>query len=148
MDRIAPARMGARQQAPANHRPEVERFTRGDNFKSECPTGSGNLMNLFEVAKEISNRLTRIFVRDESGRRPVNGGTEKFQTEMNPIPESSTLTLLGTGLFALAINVVRGTNLAGRYSARIADSHCLKLREIQLTAPIALVVDSGRGCRM
>ena len=38
-------------------------------------------MNLFEVAKEISNRLTRIFLRDESGRRPVYGGTEKFQTD-------------------------------------------------------------------
>jgi hypothetical protein len=53
----------------------------GDNFKIECPTGSGNLMNLFEVAREISNRLTRIFLRDQSGRRPVHGGAEKFQTD-------------------------------------------------------------------
>jgi hypothetical protein len=53
----------------------------GDNFKIECPTGSGNRMNLFEVAREIANRLTRIFLRDESGRRPVYGATEKFQTD-------------------------------------------------------------------
>jgi hypothetical protein len=53
----------------------------GDTFKIECPTGSGNLMNLFEVAQEISDRLTRIFLRDKSGRRPVFGGTEKFQTD-------------------------------------------------------------------
>src|SRR6266700_3278753 len=53
----------------------------GDNFKIECPTGSGKLMNLFEVAREIANRLTRIFLRDQSGRRPVHGGTEKFQTD-------------------------------------------------------------------
>ena len=53
----------------------------GDNFKIECPTGSGNLMNLFEVAREISDRLTRIFLRDESGRRPIFGGTEKFQND-------------------------------------------------------------------
>jgi hypothetical protein len=53
----------------------------GDNFKIECPTGSGKLMNLFEVAHEISNRLTRIFLRDQAGRRPVFGGTEKFQTD-------------------------------------------------------------------
>ena len=53
----------------------------GDNFKIECPTGSGNLMNLFHVAREISDRLTRIFLRDKSGRRPVFGGTEKFQTD-------------------------------------------------------------------
>ncbi len=53
----------------------------GDNFKIECPTGSGKMMNLFEVAREIANRLTRIFLKDKSGRRPVYGGTEKFQTD-------------------------------------------------------------------
>src|SRR5205814_8211206 len=53
----------------------------GDNFKIECPTGSGKLMNLFEVAKEISDRLTRIFLRDDSGRRPVYGGTKTFQED-------------------------------------------------------------------
>jgi Glycosyl hydrolase family 63 C-terminal domain len=53
----------------------------GDNFRIECPTGSGNLMNLFEVSKELSDRLTRIFLRDEHGRRPVYGGTEKFQSD-------------------------------------------------------------------
>jgi hypothetical protein len=53
----------------------------GDNFKIECPTGSGKMMNLFEVAKEIADRLGRIFLQDEKGRRPVYGGTEKFQTD-------------------------------------------------------------------
>ena len=53
----------------------------GDDFKTECPTGSGNLMNLFEVAREISDRITRIFLRDKSRRRPVFGGSEKFQTD-------------------------------------------------------------------
>jgi Glycosyl hydrolase family 63 C-terminal domain len=53
----------------------------GDNFKIECPTGSGNLMNLFEVAHEITNRLTRIFLRDQNGKRPVFGGAEKFQSD-------------------------------------------------------------------
>jgi len=53
----------------------------GDYFKIECPTGSGRMMNLFEVGHEIANRLSRIFLRDESGRRPVYGGTEKFQTD-------------------------------------------------------------------
>ncbi|MGC2252706.1 MAG: glucosidase, partial [Acidobacteriaceae bacterium] len=53
----------------------------GDKFKIECPTGSGKLMNLFEVAREIANRLERIFLRDSAGRRPVYGGTEKFQTD-------------------------------------------------------------------
>jgi len=53
----------------------------GDNFKIECPTGSGKLMNLFEVAQEIASRLEHIFLRDKFGRRPVFGGTEKFQTD-------------------------------------------------------------------
>ena len=55
----------------------------GDNFKIECPTGSGKLMNLFEVSREISSRLTRIFTRSEQGLRPVYGGTEKFQHDPN-----------------------------------------------------------------
>jgi Glycosyl hydrolase family 63 C-terminal domain len=53
----------------------------GDNFKVECPTGSGKMMNLFEVSKEIADRLARIFIRDEHGWRPVYGGTEKFQSD-------------------------------------------------------------------
>ena len=53
----------------------------GDDFKIECPTGSGQMMTLFEVAQEISARLGRIFERDEQGKRPVFGGAEKFQND-------------------------------------------------------------------
>jgi hypothetical protein len=53
----------------------------GDDFKIECPTGSGRMMNLFEVSKEISDRLVSTFTRDASGRRPVFGGIEKFQAD-------------------------------------------------------------------
>ena len=53
----------------------------GDNFKIECPTGSGKMMNLFEVSKDIADRLSRIFLRNEQGQRPVYGGTEKFQSD-------------------------------------------------------------------
>ena len=53
----------------------------GDDFKVECPTGSGNRMNLFEVAREISGRLAGTFLRDENGHRPVYGGTAKFQDD-------------------------------------------------------------------
>jgi hypothetical protein len=55
----------------------------GDNFKVECPTGSGRMMNLYEVSKEISDRLVSAFTRDEHGQRPVYGGTEKFQSDPN-----------------------------------------------------------------
>jgi hypothetical protein len=53
----------------------------GDNFKIECPTGSGKLMNLFEVSKEISDRLISTFTHDKHGKRPVFGGSEKFQND-------------------------------------------------------------------
>jgi hypothetical protein len=53
----------------------------GDEFKVECPTGSGRLMTLFEVAQELATRLTRIFLRDERGQRPVFGGSQKFQSD-------------------------------------------------------------------
>ncbi len=53
----------------------------GDNFKIECPTGSGRMMNLFEVAKEISERLARMFLRDGHGKRPVYGSAKKFQED-------------------------------------------------------------------
>ncbi|HEY7220438.1 MAG TPA: glucosidase [Candidatus Binatia bacterium] len=56
-------------------------FFLGDNYKVECPTGSGEMENLWQVAGEISQRLTRIFLLDEQGRRPVFGGTEKFQKD-------------------------------------------------------------------
>jgi hypothetical protein len=53
----------------------------GDNFQVECPTGSGRMMNLYQVAEEIARRLSNIFLRDASRRRPVYGGGEKFQTD-------------------------------------------------------------------
>ena len=53
----------------------------GNDFKVECPTGSGNYMTLFEVAKEIASRLSNMFLRDASGNRPVYGGTKKFQED-------------------------------------------------------------------
>ena len=53
----------------------------GDELKVECPTGSGQEMNLLEVATEIATRLATTFTNDENGRRPVYGGIEKFQTD-------------------------------------------------------------------
>ena len=53
----------------------------GDDFRVECPTGSGQRMNLFEVAREIANRLLATFLRDVKGHRPVYGGTKKFQED-------------------------------------------------------------------
>jgi hypothetical protein len=53
----------------------------GNEFTVECPTGSGNWMNLFEVAKEISGRLAKIFLRGKDGLRPVHGGDPRFQND-------------------------------------------------------------------
>ncbi|MCB1154358.1 glucosidase, partial [bacterium] len=53
----------------------------GEDFKIECPTGSGTMMTLLEVAKELGERLTRIFVRDGDGYSPVHGTTQRFQDD-------------------------------------------------------------------
>jgi hypothetical protein len=53
----------------------------GDDFQVECPTGSGRMMTLYQVAEEINRRLANIFLKDKHGRRPVYGGAEKFQTD-------------------------------------------------------------------
>jgi len=53
----------------------------GDDFKVECPTGSGKYMTMYEVAREIARRLSSIFLRDANGKRPVYGGAKKFQED-------------------------------------------------------------------
>jgi hypothetical protein len=53
----------------------------GDDFKIECPTGSGVFMTIDEVASELSRRLTRIFLKDESGARPVYGHHPRMQRD-------------------------------------------------------------------
>jgi hypothetical protein len=53
----------------------------GNGFIVECPTGSGRQMTLYQVAEELTRRLTSIFLRDKDGRRPVYGGTKKFQED-------------------------------------------------------------------
>src|ERR1700734_2939316 len=55
----------------------------GDDFKVELPSGSGNMLTLWEVAAELSRRLTNIFLRDERGRRPLYGDLESFQDDPN-----------------------------------------------------------------
>jgi hypothetical protein len=53
----------------------------GDDFTVECPTGSGNQLTLYEVSENIAVRLTKIFLRDSGGRRPVYGGQRVFQED-------------------------------------------------------------------
>jgi hypothetical protein len=55
----------------------------GDDFKVECPTGSGNWMTLWEVAAEISRRLTHLFLPDARGSRPVNGECDLYRSDRN-----------------------------------------------------------------
>jgi hypothetical protein len=53
----------------------------GDDFRVECPTGSGRYATINEVAIELSHRLAGLFLRDENGRRPVFGDNERFQAD-------------------------------------------------------------------
>lgn len=56
-------------------------FYLGDSFVVEYPTGSGTMLNLWQVAEELSRRLMRIFLKDEHGRRPVFGSSRKMQED-------------------------------------------------------------------
>ncbi|HEV3145780.1 MAG TPA: glucosidase, partial [Gemmataceae bacterium] len=53
----------------------------GDDFTVECPTGSGRYMNLYQVAEEIQRRLSNMFLKGKDGRRPIYGGSDKFQND-------------------------------------------------------------------
>jgi hypothetical protein len=53
----------------------------GNDFKVECPTGSGKYLTLWQVSEEISRRLTRIFLPGEDGHRPVNGGDQRYRDD-------------------------------------------------------------------
>ena len=53
----------------------------GDEFVVECPTGSGNYMNLKLVAQDLSDRLTRLFLKNNEGNRPINLGNMKFKED-------------------------------------------------------------------
>src|SRR5204862_301020 len=55
----------------------------GNSFKVECPTGSGTMMTLWEVAAELSRRMTRIFLKGSDGRRPVHGGNRLYHDDAN-----------------------------------------------------------------
>jgi hypothetical protein len=121
----------------------------GDEFKVQCPTGSGRYMTLFEVAEEILRRLAGTFLRD-GGRRPVYGGTQKFQED----PHWRDLILfyeyfhgdngagLGashqtgwTGLIALALD----------FFGRITAKHVLETERERLTSGIMRQQIGGEG---
>ncbi len=65
---------------PSGQIPAYYRYY-GDSFRIECPTGSGKLMNLYEVAQELSRRLLSTFLRGPDGKRPVYGDTKTFQED-------------------------------------------------------------------
>ena len=110
-----------------------------DDFKVECPTGSGRYLNLFEVAQEIARRLSSLFLRDPDDKRPVHGGTEKFQDD----PHWKDLILFyeyfhgdnGAGLGASHQTgwtglIARGLDLFGRLNSQTA----LRLERPELIA--------------
>jgi hypothetical protein len=93
----------------------------GDHFKVECPTGSGNLMNLGQVAQELSRRLASIFLPNESGYRPCHGDIDQYATDphwrdlvlFNEYFHGETGRGLGashqTGWTALAVKLLENT---------------------------------------
>jgi hypothetical protein len=106
----------------------------GDQFTVECPTGSGRQMTLYQVAEEISRRLTAIFLRDSAGQRPVYGGTRTFQED----PHWRDLLLF--------YEYFHGDNGAGLGASHQTGWSGIVARMMQLFAstPAVQAVESGR----
>ena len=82
----------------------------GDNFKIECPTGSGKMMNLFEVSKEIADRLSRIFLRTSAAGGLCMAG----RRSSNPIPTgATTFCSMNTFTATTGRDLARATRPAG-----------------------------------
>jgi hypothetical protein len=93
----------------------------GDSFKIECPTGPGRMLNLFEVAKEISDRLAGIFLRDAQGRRPFYGGTLGLTRFGGSGDSEVRFSLAGGGGVKLMPSRHLGMRLDGRVYAVFVD---------------------------
>jgi hypothetical protein len=118
----------------------------GDDFTIECPTGSGQHMNLYQVAEEIHRRLANIFLRDKRGRRPVYGGARKFQED----PHWRDLILFyeyfhGDNAAGLGASHQTGwTGLVARGMHLFATTTAEQVRELGKMAPI-VETDSVRS---
>jgi len=115
----------------------------GDDFKVEFPTGSGNMKTLWDVAGELSRRMTNIFLRDEKGRRPVFGNLEKLQTD----PHWRDLVLFHEyfhGDSGFGIGASHQTGWTGVVTKLMQQSG--EFRECRKTQPtVATVLASGDG---
>ena len=93
-------------------------FYLGDDYKVECPTGSGQMMTLWEVSAEISRRLSHIFLKNNQGRRPVFGASTNSRMILTGAI-TSCFTSTSTAILAQAwARVIR---LAGQVSSQ---SYC------------------------
>ena len=122
----------------------------GDDFKVECPTGSGKYMTLYEIAQELARRLSSIFLRDANGKRPVYGGTKKFQED----PHWKDYVLFyeyfhgdnGAGLGAS--HQTGWTGIIARMLdlfARVSAANCLKISKSDLAAQMTREQVAGKG---
>jgi len=117
----------------------------GESVKVECPTGSGQLVNLDEVADQITERLVNIFRRDQNGQRPVFGDNEKFQTDPHwrdyiPFHEyfhgdtgrggGASHQTGWTGLVALLLRDTASATSVTRSQARQGQIEATRIREV------------------
>jgi hypothetical protein len=113
----------------------------GNDFKVEFPTGSGDMTTLWDVAGELSRRMTNIFLRDEKGQRPVFGNLEKFQTD----PHWRDLLLFHEyfhGDSGLGVGASHQTGWTGVVTKLMQQSG--EFREGKKTEPTAATVPANR----
>jgi mannosylglycerate hydrolase MGH1-like protein len=119
----------------------------GNDFTVECPTGSGRQMNMYQVAEEITRRLTAIFLRNKEGRRPVHGGTRKFQEDPHwrdyPLFYEYFHGDNGAGLGAS--HQTGWTGIVARGMHLFATSTAEQVLELGKLAPMVEVEGKGQG---
>jgi hypothetical protein len=119
----------------------------GDDFKVECPTGSGKKASLYEVAEELSRRLAATFMKDKKGHRPVYGDIRKFQTD----PHWRDLVLFyeyfhgDTGLGLGASHQTGWTGIVARAMHLFATTNSQQVLELGKAAAITEVAPQTPG---
>lgn len=99
-------------------------FYYGDKLKIEFPTGSGVMMNLWEISLELERRVVSLFVKDKKGRRPFNGQEELFQNDPHWKDE---ILFMNIFMETPALAWAQATRRAGRHSWQSLFASCLSL---------------------
>jgi hypothetical protein len=132
----------------------------GEDLQVECPTGSGEYMNLAQVAEEIQHRIIHIFGRDEDGQRSFNGGNRKmnndphfrdyiqfYEVRAGPRKRGNQLTIRSISMAMTVVDWVHHTRLGGG-SHLMSSSNPFLTFDLRTGLVAFHIMQSGLSCRL